>query len=404
MLEARCVRCDFTIAADDAPLDGCPRCRDSGVGANLALAVPTAPGLPLTVEEFYASQAPGHANGAAEEDSGIWRFAPRLPGALPADRVTLGEGRTPLIDLVRLADRPPEVKLLAKDESRNPTLSHKDRFMAAAMSRARTVGAEVVIAGTSGNGGVAAAAYAARAGLRCLVVTTPNMPEPPRRYIEALGACLVAVAESQDRWTLTGAAAREWGWYPLTSHSIPTSGSNLFGIAGYKTIAYEIALEIDPLPDSVAVPLAHGDVLSGIWQGFEELVALGKTATVPRMIAVAPAEQPSVAYNLGMGEHSPQARAAVEASGGEFLATPEDEILPLKDRLAREAGLFAEASSVLSVWGAAKAAAAGDTTVALLTSSGLKDPLPGSAPSPPLRVIEPSVEALREALPAGFAR
>ena len=332
---------------------------------------------------------------------GIWRFAADLPTTDPDRRVTLGEGDTPVIPLDALEDRPSGLRLWAKDESLNPTLSHKDRFMALAMTRALEAGVAVVVAASTGNGGISAAAYAARAGLRCVVLTTPDIPAPPRRYILSLGAALVPVADSTTRWRLVAAAAREWGWFPLTNVDVPPSGSNPAGMPAYKTLAYEIA-EQTGIPDVVAAPLALGDLLAGLHQGFEELRASGRTDRLPRLVGVAPDEEASVAYNVGSRWLTEQAQQAVEATGGEFLKMPEAEILPLRERLARSCGVFAEASSVLSVWGACHASAGAESAVAVVTSSGLKDPLPGDDELPPLDPIENSLDALKAALPKGF--
>ena len=168
----------------------------------------------------------------------------------------------------------------------------------------------------------------------------------------------------------------------------------------YKTLAYEIA-EQTGIPDVVAAPLALGDLLAGLHQGFEELRASGRTDRLPRLVGVAPEEETSVAYNVGSQWLTKQAQRAVEATGGEFLKMPEAEILPLRERLARSCGVFAEASSVLSVWGACHAAESAGSAVAVVTSSGLKDPLPGDAELPALDPIENSLDALEAAPPQG---
>ncbi len=406
-LMARCVRCELEIRAGEAPLDGCPRCRERGLGSNFALVVPTTPGMPLT----------------ESESSGIWRFGPRLPLVPPEERVTLGEGRTPLFELPRFPGLPESAGLWVKDESLNPTLSYKDRFMAAAMSRARYQGAGIVAASSSGNGGASAAAYAARAGLRCVIFATSGVPQPPRRFIESVGAELIALPGTSARWDLLRATVGEWGWYPLTNFADPPNGSNLFGISGYKTIAYEIVEDSTvSAPDWIVVPLSMGDGLYGIWQGFVELEQLGLIDRLPRMVAVEPADAaplasslaagadhlepvhmtPSVAYNVGSSRSSEQALAAIQTSGGVALAMPEAEILPLKGELASECGIYAEASSVLALWGARQILRAGQTAVAIVTSSGLKDPDPAALPGEMLDPIEPTLQALSEALPEGF--
>lgn len=406
-LTARCVRCEVEVAAGDAPLDGCPRCRERGLGSNFALAVPTARGMPLTESVSH----------------GIWRFGPRLPVVPLEKRVTLGEGGTPLLELHRFPGLPKGAGLWVKDESLNPTLSYKDRFMAAAVSRATYQEARIVAASSSGNGGASAAAYAARAGLRCVIFTTASIPQPPLRLIESVGAELIALPGTSARWDLLQATVEEWGWYPLTNYADPPNGSNFFGICGYKTIAYEIveASLVSEL-DWIVVPLSMGDGLYGIWQGFVELEQLGLIDRLPRMVSVEPANAaplarslaagedhlepvqitPSVAYNVGSSRSSEQALAAIQASDGLALAMPETEIMPLKAELAAKCGIYAEASSLLALWGARQILGAGQTAVAIVTSSGLKDPDPAVPLGDILDPIEPSLEALKKALPGGF--
>jgi len=356
--------------------------------------------------------------------SGIWRFAPRLPIVPPEDRVTLGEGGTPLFQVSRLPEMPEGAGLWVKDESLNPTLSYKDRFMAAAMSRARHRGATVVAASSSGNGGASAAAYAARAGLRCVVFATAGIPAPPRRFVESVGAELIALPGTSARWNLLRATVMEWGWYPLTNFADPPNGSNLFGIGGYKTIAYEIVEDsVISQPDWIVVPLSMGDGLYGIWQGFVELKELGLIDRLPRMVAIEPAEAaplagslaagadhlepvrmtPSVAYNVGSSRSTEQALAAIRAFDGIALAMPEAEILPLKAELAAECGIYAEASSTLALWGARRVLRTGQTAVAIVTSSGLKDPDLELPDSDPLAPIPATLQALSEVLPEGFS-
>lgn len=460
MLTARCLRCDFHADADEVPLDGCPRCCEAGRAVNLVLDVPRARGLPLTLDEArrrilgLAPESPdpsqcGRRRGAADGgdrertagmsdarpprrppdpgrpiDDGVWRFAPRLPGVPPGHRIGLGEGATPLLELEAGNDPAPGAELWLKDEGLNPTGSYKDRFMAVAVGRARASGARVVVAASSGNGGTSAAAYAARAGLACVVLTTPALPEPPRRYLQALGTPVVAVPDADARWDLMRDAVEQWGWYPLTNYARPPSGGNLFGLEGYKTIAFEIIIALGGrAPDHVYVPLALGDGLLGIWRGFEEAEALGRARRTPRMVAVEPAvaapvttaragdrnrpapveTTPSVAYNVGSSRGTEQAMVALEASGGAALAASEEEIIETRRSLAEDHGIHAEASAALSVWGALRHTREGGhgVVVAVVTASGVKDPAPGSSP-PPLPAIDPDLDALRGALPGDF--
>src|SRR5262249_49160632 len=129
-------------------------------------------------------------------------------------------------------------RLLVKNESANPTWSFKDRLASVGVSWARASGRAGVAASSSGNAGASAAAYAARAGLPCLVLTTPFFPAAMRRLMTSYGAMVVATASARERWTLNRAVAREWGWLALSNMADPPVGSHPVAGEGYKTIAF----------------------------------------------------------------------------------------------------------------------------------------------------------------------
>ncbi|HEX2498766.1 MAG TPA: pyridoxal-phosphate dependent enzyme, partial [Actinomycetes bacterium] len=172
-------------------------------------------------------------------------------------------------------------------EGANPTGSFKDRLASGAVSRARHRGATTVALASSGNAGISAAAYAASAGMTCVVISTPGLPEPTAAVLDALGARLILTDTSAARWTALRAGVERLGWYPLTNYLLPPIASHPAGVHAYRTIAYEIAESLGwQAPDWVVVPVSRGDGLFGIWAGFVDLRELGWTATVPRMLAV----------------------------------------------------------------------------------------------------------------------
>ena len=141
---------------------------------------------------------------------------------------------------------------------------------------ARRFGAKVIASSSSGNAGAAAAAYAAKAGLPCVVFTFLGASPPLVAQMRAYGAMVVAVENKADRWRLQTAGVREFGWYPTSPFFGPVVGSNPYGMEGYKTIAFEIAEAFDwQVPDWCVLPVCYGDALFGMWKGFEELKALG---------------------------------------------------------------------------------------------------------------------------------
>ena len=144
---------------------------------------------------------------------GLWRYGAVLPVAAE-HAVSLGEGATPLVHLDRLGRRLGLPRLFAKDESRNPTWSYKDRLCAVAVSHAVATGARVITISSIGNHGASTAAYAARAGLPCVIFTLASVPDTMKTLMQAYGAAVVACPTSESRWQLTREGIERLGWYP----------------------------------------------------------------------------------------------------------------------------------------------------------------------------------------------
>ena len=173
-------------------------------------------------------------------------------------------------------------RIWIKDETRNPTGAFKDRFQAVSLSMARAMGFGKVAASTTGNHGTALAAYAARAGLECVVFCDPRAPVVQRRLMRFYGARVAVLAARRRHlaWLV-----REHKWYPSTNMT-PRPVGTPYGVEGYKTIAFELVEQLGRPPDAMFVPVAAGDGLYGPWKGFRELRELGIARTAPRMIAV----------------------------------------------------------------------------------------------------------------------
>ena len=379
-----CPRCATRF--DGPPIfTGCPRCRDAGVGVNLTVMLDLAP---------LAGLGPGLLPATPR---GLWRCRAVLPVA--GEPVTLGEGATPLVRLERLGRRLGLPKLYAKDESRNPTWSYKDRLCSVAVTHAVEIGARVITISSTGNHGASAAAYAARAGLPCVIFTLDSVPDTMKTLMQAYGAAVVACETSESRWRLMREGVERLGWYPASGFVIPPVGSTPWGIEGYKTIAYEIAEDLGwTAPDVCVVPSGYSDGLAGIWKGFMELRTLGLSSSAPRMIAAepygplahalsrgleapeqVPAPRPSVAFSVASRYGTWQGLAALRESKGVGVALTDEGVLEAQRALAREEGLFVEPSSAASMTAVMQLAARGElepdqTIVVVLTSGGLKDP------------------------------
>lgn len=337
----------------------------------------------VDVALFERPPAPGHE-----------RWAPLLPPLSPA--TALGEGDTPLVEVPSVAaalDLDTEVYL--KDESRNPTWSHKDRANRLMVSAALSAGAPGVVASTSGNHGAAAAAYAARAGLDSVILTAPSVPDAMHRFIASYGASLVCVEDNAERVALVDRLADAHGLHPVSS-TTPVHTGHPCGPEGYKPIAYELVLQLDgAVPGAVFVPTGHGELLFGVYKGFRELERLGVTDGVPRMVGCEPATIGSLAAAVDAGEpvttvdgdetaavaikgHTSSRRGyvAVTESDGVAQPVPEATFERAQSMLAAS-GLWQERSGAAGVAGLLAAVEDGLTLegpiVCIGTSSGFKD-------------------------------
>lgn len=412
----RCVRCGAEYALTEL-LFGCPVCAAS-VPANLEVVYADISTEGQTLQRLWEARAPG-----------MWRYAEMLPVTRAydrSDRVTLGEGGTPLIACERLGAAVGLPRLAIKHESTNPTWSFKDRLASVAISWAKASGAPGVAASSSGNAGAAVAAYAARAGMPCIIFTTRAFPGAMQRFMRSYGAMVVATPTGPDRWTLNRTVAREWGWLPISNVTNPPVGSHPVGIEGYKTIAYEIAQERGwRAPDAIIVPVGYGDAMAGIWRGFQDLHALGLINRLPRMIAAetfgslqrALAEEApgpvatdggsSAAFSVATPQGTFQALRALRASSGAAITVSDAEAWQARQDLAHIEGVLVELSSALPLAAARKLAASGDLradddVVLLVTSSGVKDLEISAAVADDLPLVEPDLVMLRATLRERF--
>ena len=399
VLGLECLRCAALV---ETPIfSGCPECGQRGVAVNLSVKLDLSPLRGIRAEQL----------GEPAAARGLWRFRRLLPVA--TDRpVTLGEGATPLIHLERLGRRLGLRRLYAKDESQNPTWSYKDRLCSVAVTHAVESGARVVTISSTGNHGASTAAYAARAGLPCVIFTLASVPDTMKTLMQAYGAAVVACPTSESRWRLMREGIERLGWYPTSGYVIPPIGSNPYGVEGYKTLAYEVAEDLSwHAPDLVVVPSAYSDGLFGIHKGMAELCELGLIKTLPRMVAAEPfgplaralergLDVPekveggdSVAFSIASPYGTYQGLTALRASRGLGVRITDEGVFEAQRALAREEGLFAEPSSsaamaaVLQLCGR-KAIDPDEVVVVVLTSGGLKDPrasrawLPEVPPAP----------------------
>lgn len=312
---------------------------------------------PITVKFDLGTSLPQHL--IDFEERSMWRYASVLPLLSRKNRVSLGEGFTPVLRLDKLANNLGMANLLLKDESLNPTGSFKARGLSMAVSKAKELGVEACIVPTAGNAGGALSAYCAKAGIKATVVMPRHTPEAFKKECLAFGAELVLVdGLINDCAQKVAQLKKENAYFDISTMKEP------YRLEGKKTLGYELAEQLDwTLPDVILYPAGGGTGLIGIWKAFQEMKSMGWIKDIPtRMIAVQASNcQPLVATFTGLQTSSAnyQGKATVAnglavprpfaerlmldvlaQSRGTALAVSEDEITASVKELARTEGLL----------------------------------------------------------------
>jgi threonine synthase len=276
--------------------------------------------------------------------------------------ITLGEGNTPLLPAPRLSERL-GVELWLKWEGANPTGSFKDRGMSLAVSRALERGAAGVVCASTGNTAASAAAYAARAGLRAVVITS--------RGAVARGKIAQARAAGADVREVEGDfedAHREARRLADEEGFVNVNSINPDRIEGQSSAAREIVQQLGRVPDVLALPYGGG--------GNTVAYAVGFGARLPRFLlgeAERRADTFASAIRIGEPVHRLEVGGVLKRSGGVVVTLSEEQLEDAWRLVAREEGVFCEPASAAGVAAVAAAGAAG-SVVCVLTGHGLKDP------------------------------
>ena len=327
----------------------------------------------------------------------ISRYREFLPVSEATPIVSLGEGGTPLIFSPRLSalvGRDCEVYL--KYEGLNPTCSFKDRGMTVAVSKALERKIAAVICASTGNTSASAAAYAARAGIRCVVVL-PAGKIASGKLVQAFayGAKVIAIEGNFDDALVIVRKLGERADFAIVNSINPDR------IAGQKTAAFEIVDELGAAPDFHLLPLGNAGNLTAYWAGYREYQRAGRSRTLPVMIGFQAAgaapifhgrviERPETiasAIRIGNPASWEAAGAAVKESEGAVDVVTDEEILAAQQWLAEHEGVFVEPASAAPIAGLMKCCdparrpvyslaeiPAGKRIVCTVTGHGLKDP------------------------------
>lgn len=321
----------------------------------------------------------------------LWRglleeYKQYLPVNEATPMLSLQEGNTPLLPLKHLSEKL-GVELYVKYDGANPTGSFKDRGMVMAVAKAKESGSEAIMCASTGNTSAAAAAYAAQAKMRCLVVI-------PEGKI-AMGKLAQAVVYGAEIVSIAGNFDNALQMVRNLEKQSPISlvnSVNPFRIEGQKTAAFEIVDALGSAPDVLTIPVGNAGNITAYWKGFKEyheakqsglpemrgFEAEGSAAIVQNKIIDQP-ETLATAIRIGNPASWDKAVSAADESNGKIDFVTDEEIVEAYKLLAREEGVFAEPASAASVAGLMKQIASGEIkkgsrVVSVLTGNGLKDP------------------------------
>jgi threonine synthase len=303
--------------------------------------------------------------------------------------VTLYEGNTPLVPAPRLAEATDaRMQIYLKCEGFNPTGSFKDRGMTVAISKALETGSRAVICASTGNTSAAAAAFAARAGIRAFVMVPKGSVALGKLSQAAIhGAKVLMVDGNFDQaLTIVRQIAER---HPVTL----VNSVNPFRLEGQKTGAFEVCDQLGRAPDYHLIPVGNAGNITAYWRGYREYHRAGRVKELPRMVGFQAAgaapiyenriiEEPrtvATAIKIGNPASWGPALEAMKDSRGWIDIVTDEEILRAYRLLAREEGIFMESASAATVAGLIKLVKAGrfepgSTLVLTLTGHGLKDP------------------------------
>lgn len=339
----------------------------------------------------------------------IDRYRKFLPVADDAEIITLNEGNTPLIPVPELAKAAGiDAKIYVKYEGLNPTGSFKDRGMTMAVTKAKEEGMKVVMCASTGNTSASAAAYAARAGMKSVVlIPDGNIALGKLAQSMIYGAKVVAVDGNFDD-------CLKYVRDLCQRHPIALVNSiNPYRLEGQKTAAFEIVDDLEDAPDYLIIPVGNAGNISAYFMGFAQYFEAGISTKIPKLWGMQAAgaapivenrvfEKPetvATAIRIGNPASWEKAVAARDKSNGRIEKVTDQEILEAYKLIARIAGVFCEPASAATVAGLIKYGRdiePGSTVVLVLTGNGLKDPDNAIKSAPEIFHVKNDIRAIEE--------
>jgi threonine synthase len=424
----------------------CSVCGEKYSPEGAAYTCPTDGGNLDVLLDYERLRALGSDKYVFDRDPSLWRYLPLLPVIDPGNYGTplRFAGWTPTYTPHRLANELALEHFWVKDESRNPTASFKDRASAVVIARAREINAEVIVTASTGNAGAALAGMAAAVGQKTVIFAPKNAPQAKIAQLLIYGAEVLLIDGNYDAaFDLSVEASKEFGWY------CRNTGYNPFTAEGKKTAAFEIweaLIRIGPHTSektSLAITTAHrgarevlqnrplcifvsvgdGNIISGIHKGFKDLMSLSEITHMPRIFGVQSDQSAAVgnAFIAGTEEIEPvqastradsisvdmprdglRALRAATQTGGAYVLVTDEEILQAIADLGR-VGIFSEPAGSAAYAGLKAALQSGlveseDPILVINTGSGLKDINAAMESAGEAPIIEPNLEAVRNAI------
>jgi threonine synthase len=343
-----------------------------------------------------------------------------LPVSPSTPIVSLGEGNTPLIYCPQLSKRVGRgCEVFVKNEGVNPTGSFKDRGMTMAVSKAMERGANALICASTGNTSASAAAYAARAGILCIVIL-PAGKIATGKLMQAFayGAKIVAIDGNFDDALRI---VRELG---DGDEFVVVNSINPYRIAGQKTAAFEIVDVLGDAPDFHLLPVGNAGNITAYWAGYRDYESGQRSTKLPSLIGFQAAGAAPIFYNqivekpetiasairIGNPARWKQACAAIAESHGTIDIVSDEEILAAQSWLAKREGIFVEPASAAAIAGLFKCCDSNEAAhsfrrirdasriVCTVTGHGLKDPDAITQGVKELKPVAPTVNDVRCAL------
>lgn len=397
----KCFECHAVV--DDPYVDSCPKC--GGV---------------LAIETDLDKATSLRPKDLRRRPIGVWRYAPFLP-VDDSHAVSLLEGGTPLYDCRALAKKTGVRSLHVKYEGANPTGSFKDRGMTVGVSRAVELGCRTVGCASTGNTSASLAAYAAKAGLGC-VVLLPSGKVAAGKLAQAMfyGAKVVSIdGNFDDALNIVRQLARDGTLYLLNS-------INPFRPEGQKTVAFEIVDQLDfDVPDRIILPVGNAGNISAVHKAMVEWKSLGWIDRIPKITGIqaagaaplvrafrtgsddfVPEEHPetvATAIRIGNPVSGKKALRALYDTKGFATDVTDDAILDAQRMLGRMEGVGVEPASAASIAGLLKLVEEGvidsdERVVCICTGNVLKDPDTVIGNCEPIFEAKASAEAVRKAI------